>query len=357
MTSILTNFNHALRACTFLSYVILLILLFNTPSYSQIGGIDSDPSDRGTGGQNMIQGNIYFPSGRRLDKRIRVRLSSIRGDFSTLTDDNGAFSFRRLVAGNYTITVDAGKEYEPATESIEMFDASRRRGREGQTITLHIQLKLRDTQMGVKPAVIGTELSSVPLPARELYLKALKSAQAGDNAKAIEQLKNAIDLYPQFTLAFNELGVQYMRLNQPDKSAAALRAALKLDPDAFGPHFNYGLLLLQQKKFSDAVAELELALKKNDASAPAHLYQGRALIGLHAYNDAEKELQKALKLGGSDVTIAHRFLGALYKERGENGRAADELETYLKLVPQARDAAAIRELIKQLREHPITTRL
>jgi len=69
---------------------------------------------------NSIQGDIFLPSGRRLDKRIEVKLNTLRrGVMSTMTDDNGAFSFRRLGSGSYTITV-SDKNYEPFSESIEI---------------------------------------------------------------------------------------------------------------------------------------------------------------------------------------------------------------------------------------------
>ena len=47
--------------------------------------------------------------------------------------------------------------------------------------------------------------------------------------------------------------------------------------------------------------------------------------------------------------LAHRYLGALYSERGDKARGVQELETYLRLVPNARDAEQIREIIKGLR--------
>src|SRR2546430_13144427 len=48
-----------------------------------------------------IVGNVYLPSGQRVDRPIRVRLfTSTRGDTTTMTSDNGAFSFRRLATGD-----------------------------------------------------------------------------------------------------------------------------------------------------------------------------------------------------------------------------------------------------------------
>ncbi|MBA2340346.1 MAG: hypothetical protein H0V88_08110 [Pyrinomonadaceae bacterium] len=47
--------------------------------------------------------------------------------------------------------------------------------------------------------------------------------------------------------------------------------------------------------------------------------------------------------------MAHRYLGALYKEQGKNKRAIEALEKYLRLVPKATDAAQIRQIIDELR--------
>ena len=46
----------------------------------------------------------------------------------------------------------------------------------------------------------------------KLYNEAILSVQAGKREKAIKQLKSALSIYPDFMLALNELGVQYIKL-------------------------------------------------------------------------------------------------------------------------------------------------
>ncbi len=135
-------------------------------------------------------------------------------------------------------------------------------------------------------------------------------------------------------------------------TAEAFAAALKIAPDAFTPRLNYGMLLVQTKNYPKAVDELYKALKKDSSSAIGHLYIGRALINIGSYGDAEKFLQLAVKFGNEkDETIeAHRYLGAVYIEKKSNEQAAKELEKYLTLAPNAKDAKSISDLIKQLRE-------
>src|ERR1041384_336124 len=94
--------------------VIVLVMLGGVSVLAQSG---DDPT--GTGGRHSIQGRLVFPSGRRADVRLKVRLQSQNsGDLTVYTDLNGAFSFRSLQAGTYTVTIDGGKDFENFTESI-----------------------------------------------------------------------------------------------------------------------------------------------------------------------------------------------------------------------------------------------
>ncbi|HEV2763234.1 MAG TPA: tetratricopeptide repeat protein [Pyrinomonadaceae bacterium] len=309
-------------------------------------------SDTGMGGRHTIEGRIFLPSGRRVERRMRVRLSSSKGESHMMSDDNGAFTFRRLDAGSYRVTVEADREFEAATESVDIFDMAGgvRRSVTGQIVNVQLHLQPRtDARPEARPGVVHAALAAVPKEARELYEKALRASAEGDSRKAVEHLRAALDAHPDFALAYNELGVQHMRLEQLDKASDAFRHALRLAPDVAVLRLNYGILLIRRRDFEGAEAELRRAIEKDDASTPAHLYRGRALIALKRLDEAERELQTALRLGGDGAPMAHRFLGALYIERGDAARAADSLETYLRLAPDAREATQIRELLKQLR--------
>lgn len=323
------------------------LLVLAGRAQAQMGGIDPDPGSPGSGGRSTIQGRIYYPSGRTMDKRLRVRLTGLRiGDFFTMTDDSGAFSFRRIAGGSYVISVEAGKEYEPVNETVDIIEV---RGQFPRTYSLQLQLRLKRVSANEKPKVVDAALAAVPKPAVDLYETALATARAGDTKKAIEQLKEALSLHPDFLLALNELGIQYWKTGQLDKAAEVFRSAVKLSLDGFSLRLNYGIVLVHLKRFKEAEPELRLATKANDGSALAHYYLGRALANSQKYEEAEKELLRALSIGGDEANPAHRYLGAIYNDRGDTKRAISELETYLKLVPSAKDAEQIREIIRNLK--------
>lgn len=346
--------------------VLLLLLTASVSLYAQ-GGIDN----MGTGGKHKIQGRIYFPSGRRSDATaVKVTLESSSSEsLSVIADLNGNFAFNSLAPGSYSLTVDAGKDYEIARDSVyiegtvksrALSSADTARADVARIFNVIINLQLKHGSNADTTGVLNAALANVPKEAVDLYQQALESAQAGDSKKAIEQLKAAVIFYPEFALALNEMGVEYLKIGQPDKAIESLSSSLKIKPDEFVPRLNYGIALLEKKETAEAETQLRMALKKNDASSTAHMYLGLALLQLSKdartkrydavrYAEAQKELERAIILGKNEVAMAHRYLGGIYWGNREYQRAADELEVYLKLSPNVQDAEKIREQIKKLR--------
>ena len=327
----------------FCAAVLLLVSL--TSSFAQGVGAGRDLAD--SGGQHVLTGRIYFPTQPAGDIRIKVRLESTSApSISTSSNADGVFRFGGLNTGYYTVIVDAGEQYEVFREQIVI---ERGNTYSPRTVQIPVYLRPKGSSAGAAPGVTSAALAGVPKPAVELYEKALQSSQKNDTKKAIEHLNKAIEYHPQFALALNELGVQYLKLAQPDKAAEALQSAVKIMPDEFSPRLNYGIALLNQKKFTEAEEQLRFALKKNDKAATAHMYLGIVLMSQQKLDDAEKELLLAVNSNSSEVNMAHRYLGGVYWGKRDYKRAADELETYLKLFPKAPDAERTRATIKELR--------
>jgi tetratricopeptide (TPR) repeat protein len=335
---------------TILSLAILLIFL---PLDVRAQG--NGRASSGTGGIHLIQGYVFFPSGRRAEGSIEVKLQSYNsGEISVLADNGGSFTFTSLSPGNYTVVVNAGNGYEVARESVFIdTDINPARGialpsvARRYTVMVHLQPK-NDRGNHAKASVVNAGLAEVPAEARKLYEDALVLSQTDTN-KAIDNLKAAISRYPNFPLALNELGVQYLKLGQAAKAIGSLKEAAKLSPEAFTPKLNLGIALLEATKFTEAETQLRDAVKQNETAPTAHLYLGVTLAKLQNYPEAEVELNRAIELGGNRMGLAHYYLGGVYWQKREYRRAAEELETYLSLTPNAANAAQVRATIKSLR--------
>lgn len=331
---------------------IILLLLMPVSIYAQGSGIAST----GNGGNHVIQGYVFFPSGRKGEGSIQITLQThTSGDIWVMADSNGSFKFASLVPGSYTVVVNAGAAYEIARDSV-VIDTDANMSRSGvsnntsrrYTVWINLQPRL---ELGnrAKAAVINAGLAEVPEQPRKLYEKALDLARTGKALEAIDNLKAAVALYAKFPLALNELGVQYLTLGQLDKAIEALKKASKLSPDAYLPKLNLGIALLEAKQFAEAETQLREALKLNQSAPTAHMYLGLTLLKLQNYQEAEKELLRAVDLGGNGLGLAHYYLGGVYWQKRDYRRAADELETYLRLTPNASDTERVRATIKDLR--------
>jgi Tfp pilus assembly protein PilF len=334
----------------------LLTTVCTTTALAQVGGIDTDPGDRGTGGKNTIQGTIYLPGGQRLDRRVKVKLTGLaNGEQFQMSDDSGSFSFRRLQGGRYVVVVDAGSEFEVHSEAVDLIEPAQRRGTPGITVPVYITLQPRRSSGSGTPGTVDAKAGGLPEAARELYKQAMESAKSADPKKAIEDLNKALEIYPNFMAALNQLGVQYMEVKEWGKAVEALRKAIGIAPEAFHPRLNYGIVLLQLKDYKAAAAELGIAVQKDGSSGSAHFYLGRVMVSLGNYDAAETELRQTITIGGEEAVEAHRYLGAVYIEKHDSARAADELDAYLNLAPKAKDADRIRTIVKDLRSRASAT--
>jgi len=314
----------------------LLLLGLASATSAQTHGIGAHRGEvAGTGGSGSIRGQIISPTGRMTQNTVRITLeSSNSGSRTASAGEDGVFNFNNLEPGPYTLTVDAGKDFEVQRESVYL-------GGGNQNVSVPVYLRLRPES---NPALAG-----VPKPAVDLFVKGLEASRKGDAEKAVGLLEQAVAQHAQFGLAHGELGLVHLRAGRLDKALDSFRAAQKSLPEDSEVQLNYGVALTQKKDFPEAEKQLRRALKKMEKSASGHFYLGLALMGLKDIDGAERELQQAVKLGAGQVPSAHRYLGGIYWARKEYKRAADELELYLKLSPKAADAEQIRATVKDLR--------
>ncbi|HEV2884077.1 MAG TPA: tetratricopeptide repeat protein, partial [Pyrinomonadaceae bacterium] len=260
---------HVVRAriSTFLLFVgLVLALPMSSLGQGGVGSTRGLPDS--AGGIHTIKGIIYLPTGKRAGAGILLRLASnVAGSRTGATDTDGSFMFNGLPAGEYRITIDAGSEYVPLNQSVVIYGTTGGAagvGRVGQTLMIDLHLISKEA------AALGEKMfAGVPKEAVDSYRKALQSAHAGNSKKAIELLDQAISKHPKFGVALMELGTQYLKLGEPKKAAESLKQAAELMPADFTTRLNYGIALINEKKFIEAEKEFREALKINAASPVA----------------------------------------------------------------------------------------
>ncbi|HYX30566.1 MAG TPA: tetratricopeptide repeat protein [Pyrinomonadaceae bacterium] len=337
--------------------IYAFMLLVAAASLINAQGVGSSRGLAADTGGNTIQGRVFFPPGdSSAGKSVKLHLESTdtSAGNTTVTDQDGAFRFNGLQTGNYTVVVDGGKEYESTREPVAV-------GGIGNARIVQVTIQLRAKADASNPAFAG-----VPQNALAAYQKGTEAAQKNKPAEAIQFFTQAVAAYPNFALALNELGNQYVHQLQWSKAAETFEALLKLKADD-GPTqlnlgialYNEGVELMNQQKFEDAEKKfngcethLREAIRLKASASVAHYYLGLMLLKFKAYDEAQKELELSISSGGENLALAHKILGGVYMTTHKNKEAADELEKYLKLEPKAPDADRIRASIKDLRSKP-----
>jgi tetratricopeptide (TPR) repeat protein len=304
------------------------------PGSSRNGGLS------GGEGNILLQGRIYFPSGQSASGRtIKVSLESVSSfgsNNTTAPDQDGVFRFNGLTPGDYTVVVDAGKEFEKAREPVGIYA-----GTSGKIVQVTIQLQPKIDSSN--PMFAG-----VPSNALNLYQKGMAAAKKNDAKAAAESLSAAVAAYPNFAIALNDLANQYMLMKQWDKAIETYQALLKLKPDDMTAHQNLGIAAYNKKSMEDAETHFRKALELKSPGPTAHYYLGLIFVATKRYPEAVPEFEAAIANGGENLALAHKFLGGLYMN-SKPQQAADELEKSLKLDPKAPDADRIKGTIKDLR--------
>jgi Flp pilus assembly protein TadD len=332
-----------------LAFIGLLLLCSTT--FGQLSSAAPGLGDTATGygGRHSISGVVLAPDGRPINSKVVVRLTTdARGDVVGTTDSEGRFGFTRINNGNYTLVVEENPDHGGAIAIVQV-EIPRQTPPQNFVVNLRLSPKKGTAGPASKPAVVDAGAAAVPKNATALYDKAVELVKAGDHAGAIALLEKAIAEYHDFLAALDELGVQYLATGDLEKADGTLATALKLKPDDFEALMDRGITLMRLNRLGDAEPLLEQATKVNTTSALAFYYLGRAQFGMKATGAAEASLKAAIGLGGDQVKEAHRTLAKIYLGKNDYSKAADELETYLKLEPSAPDADQLRKTVDQLR--------
>jgi tetratricopeptide (TPR) repeat protein len=119
-------------------------------------------------------------------------------------------------------------------------------------------------------------------------------------------------------------GFQAAETSAEGQKLVGTRVTLVLRPDGFG------------------------AARRLEAGDPASLAQAAvALLRAGRLDDAREYADRSLEL--AEIPLSHRVLGAVYEQRGDRRKAAQQYSIYLSLVPDAPDAKAIARAVERAR--------
>jgi len=201
------------------------------------------------------------------------------------------------------------------------------------TITQKLQLKLTGDEKGITKKYTDNN------EAYQLYLKGryhFARRNRDDVNKAIESFQQAIELDPNFALAYARIAEAYNQMpNYPyaspmeafPKAKTAAERAIALDPTLSEAHTAMGNTLTSlDRNWPEAEREFKRALDLDPNSATAHYrYASEYLISVGRTKEALAEVERALEIEPLDPNMVAN-LGRLYLYDGQRDRALTQVK-------------------------------
>jgi tetratricopeptide (TPR) repeat protein len=129
-------------------------------------------------------------------------------------------------------------------------------------------------------------------------------------------------------------GIAFMGSNDLPKAIEVLKQALEIDPSSIATINNLGLAYNTARRYQDAVDCLMRAIRLGYESAMIYGNLGVAYTGLQRIPDAVDAYKRAIQLE-PDSALAHYNLGSIYGRSGRCAEAIEELKEAARLDPNS----------------------
>jgi tetratricopeptide (TPR) repeat protein len=269
---------------------------------------------------------------------------------STIDDARKEFGATLVMEGNLQRSgdrvriniamVDARTHRQVRAESLTIA-ASDPFAVQDQVVNAAIEMLALEVQPGEREALQthGTEVAS----AYDFYLQGLGYLQNYDKMENIESavkvFDTALQLDPQYALAYAGRGEAYWKMYESSKDANWIESsrrdcggAIKLDRSLLAGHVCLGRLYKGTGRYQDAVAEFERAIETEPTDDDAYRELAEAYQQLGKSDQAEATYRRAIELR-PHYWAGYNWLGVFYYHRARYADAAEMFEKASALAP------------------------
>jgi Tfp pilus assembly protein PilF len=302
---------------------------------------------------NTISGHV-FDAQRQPVAEIYVEL--VNEANSTIarvkTTSGGRYMFGGLSGGTFTVKVlpyGTGLEEQSAEVNIGTDGVPGRSPSENAQQDFNLRPR-RDTvdEKNITGAVFAQE---VPDEAKKLYEKGLDAFTQKNTEEGINKLEASIAIFPTYYLALVKLGQEYAGQQKWAQAYEIFKRAVTVNPRSFFGWYGLSSVAKETQMLDESIKAAQEAVSIYAASPDASLLLGLCQRKAKQFEAAEKSLKQADKLAKGKSPDVHWNLALLYAHNLNNfASAADRLELYLKVKPDAENGEDVKKLIKQFRQ-------
>jgi len=288
--------------------------------------------------------HVVYPNERSVPQGVSVTVLSTSGAniAQYFTNSEGEVTFADLRPGSYIIKVSGPDVQDFSTNPLylDRFQSPRQEW-------VHVQPKETGTSTSTQPMIAAADLN-IPGNAKKEFDQANEALAKSDIRKAIEKYQKAIHIYPQYSMAYNNLGAAYMHANDEAEAREAFAKAIEINPRLSAANANLARLQIRDKKYSDAVPLLQRALASNPDDPELLLLMANAQYRSGQFALAATYARKVHTSEHHKFPVAHLVAGNALEMQHKPDEARAEYELFLKEAPDSDDAELARQGLARL---------
>lgn len=168
--------------------------------------------------------------------------------------------------------------------------------------------------------------------AEVVFNKATELRKQGRPQESINELLEALKIYPHLLRALTWLGAAYGDAGNPGVSVGILTIATRLYPQDAGAHFNLGMAYGAMANDQE-IGEYQRAIEIDPDYVPAYLNWGGALFAKGQYEQAIDLYRRGINVNPLNASL-HYSLSLALDKAGKKGEAQSELTLAQKIDPK-----------------------
>ena len=284
-------------------------------------------------GQSVVKGaTVELQDGAGFSSAMNQKVTDQdgRAEFNTVTGMH-----RIRISGTDFYSFEGELEITPVEDfHVENFRVKRKTGDEATT----------SEEQGAVPAV----RLKIPDKARKEFEKGSKALEDQNWTASCKYFQAAIDLYPDYDLAYNGLGVALSQMNNTPDARRAFLKAIQLNDKFAAAQRNLARILVSERNYDEVALLLNQSLTVEPRNAWALNNAAYAELQLHRFKQAAGHALLVHSLPHQGLANAHIIAGYALEALGQNQQAAAEFKLYLKEDPKGPNARHAQEAIARL---------
>jgi tetratricopeptide (TPR) repeat protein len=251
--------------------------------------------------------------------------------------------FKGLKAGIYILCL-FGDKGRSGCQSVDLIPPA---NQAPQVFVKEIQAPPMPVHQKDSHQVSKTRLA-IPDKARKELIKSEEAQLRGETKQALRHLERALELYPEYVDALNNLGTYHHRSANYDRSIKYFARATELAPEFFAGWVNLGGSLLAVGRLVPALEANKRAIKLRPSDALANSQMGMNYFYMRQFDEAKQYFLKVLTVDPSSANQPHLFLAHIAHLEGRPEEARTYIGGYLELHPNSPQAPHLRRTLQHL---------